>query len=163
MGDAGKVCIFYCEAGFFAVETVTHSHSSHKTYVAPNGVKIVRKKRGSFVRPKSDQFKRVKEAWRKPRGIDSPTRRRFRGARLMPNRGYGNAKATRGMELNGKYNIVVNNMGDLEALKMKNKKYNLVLGHALGGKSRALLIERAGQIGFKVANIKAKVTAEEAS
>merc|ERR1712146_626995 len=121
--------------GFFAVEMVTHSHSSHKTYVAPNGVKIVRKKRGSFVRPKSDQFKRVKEAWRKPRGIDSPTRRRFRGARLMPNRGYGNAKATRGMELNGKYNIV--------------------LGHALGGKSRALLIERAGQIGFKVANIKA--------
>merc|ERR1712062_668186 len=116
-------------------EMVTHSHSSHKTYVAPNGVKIVRKKRGSFVRPKSDQFKRVKEAWRKPRG----------------------------MELNGKYNIVVNNMGDLEALKMKNKKYNLVLGHALGAKSRTLLIERAGQLGYKVANSKAKVTAEEAS
>merc|ERR1712198_381969 len=144
-----------------AVEMVTHSHSSHKTYVAPNGVKIVRKKRGSFVRPKSDQFKRVKPAWRKPRGIDSPTRRRFRGARLMPNRGYGSPKATRGMELNGKYNIVIRNMSELEALKMKRTRYNIVLGAAVGGKKRSTMLERANQLGFKVINAKSKVTVEE--
>merc|ERR1711974_320721 len=116
---------------------------------------------GAFIRPQSDRFNRVKTPWRRPRGIDSPTRRRFAGARLMPNRGYGNAKATRGMELNGKFNFVVRNMRDLEALTMKPKKYNVVLASQMGGKLREQVSTRCGQLGLKVSNHKARNTIEE--
>merc|ERR1711911_41308 len=133
----------------------------HKTYIAPTGQVIVRKKRTKFLRPESDRYKRVKTSWRKPRGIDSPTRRGFRGARLMPNRGYGNDKRTRGMKLNGKYDIVVRNAKELEALVTKKDRYDILFQKSMGSKKRAELIERANQLGLRVANFRAKVTIEE--
>eukprot|EP00967_Tisochrysis_lutea_P148581 scaffold284137_cov33-Tisochrysis_lutea.AAC.1 len=38
--------------------------------------KIVKKKTNKFKRHQSDEFVKVKESWRKPRGIDSRQRRR---------------------------------------------------------------------------------------
>eukprot|EP00915_Cephaloidophora_sp_WS-2016_P008637 GHVH01012039.1.p1 GENE.GHVH01012039.1~~GHVH01012039.1.p1 ORF type:complete len:140 (+),score=15.78 GHVH01012039.1:27-446(+) len=131
----------------------TTTHSTHKTYKTGNKTVIVRKKNGNFIRPKSDQFKRVKAAWRKPRGIDSPTRRRFRGARLMPNRGYGNDKHTRGMRItSGKKDFLVRSMSDLEALNMKRSKYAVVMAKSLSVRSRKVIQEKASQMGFSVVN-----------
>lgn len=57
--------------------------------------KIV-KKHGNkkFKRHHSDRYFRVGESWRKPKGIDSAVRRRFRGTVRMPKIGYGSDKRT---------------------------------------------------------------------
>lgn len=67
-----------------------------------------------FIRHHSDRFKRVKTAWRKPRGIDSRIRRRWHGSRKMPNIGYRTAKRDRyRRKSDGKYKFLVRTPGVL--------------------------------------------------
>jgi len=53
---------------------------------------IVKKRKAKFIRAHQERHARLKEGWRKPKGIDSRVRRRYRGARPMVKIGYGSAK-----------------------------------------------------------------------
>lgn len=76
-----------------------------------NKVKIVKKRRKTFQRHYSDRLKRLdKGSWRCPKGIDSEVRRRYKGAELMPNVGYGSNAKTRHMRPNGLYTFRINNL-----------------------------------------------------
>ena len=59
--------------------------------------------------------------WRRPKGIDSRVRRKFKGCTLMPNIGYGSDKKTRHYLPNGFKKFVVHNISELELLMMHNR------------------------------------------
>ena len=59
--------------------------------------------------------------WRRPKGIDSRVRRKFKGCTLMPNIGYGSDKKTRHYLPNGFKKFVVHNAQELELLMMHNR------------------------------------------
>merc|ERR1719181_1249528 len=106
-----------------------------------------------FSRHQSDRFKRVKKNWRKPRGIDSRVRRRFRDAVTMPNIGYGTRKNDRyKMRKTGKYCLVVRNEKDIECLLNHNNSYDIYMQHSLSVNTRKILIEKAKILGLKVIN-----------
>ena len=63
----------------------------------------------------------LQENWRRPKGIDSRVRRKFKGCTLMPNIGYGSDKKTRHYLPNGFKKFVVHNVKDLELLMMHNR------------------------------------------
>ncbi|KAJ2778690.1 60S ribosomal protein L32 [Coemansia javaensis] len=130
--------------------------------VAPaHKVKIVKKRTKPFVRVQSDRFKRVSESWRCPRGIDSRTRRRFKGTRPHPKIGYGSNKKTRFLLPDGFRKFTINNKKDLESLVMLNRTYAAEIGHAVGAKKRVALLERAKQLNVKVINADARVRSVE--
>ncbi|KAE8373180.1 ribosomal protein L32e [Aspergillus bertholletiae] len=52
--------------------------------LAKKHVPIVKKRTKTFKRHQSDRFKCVPESWRKPKGIDSRVRRRFKSNIPMP-------------------------------------------------------------------------------
>jgi large subunit ribosomal protein L32e len=86
-------------------------------------VPIVKKRTKRFSRHQSDRFKCVDPSWRKPKGIDSRVRRRFRGTLVMPGIGFGSNKKTRYMMPSGHKAFLVSNVQDVELLLMHNRSY----------------------------------------
>ena len=122
---------------------------------------IVKKKTGKFKRHFSDRFIRVGESWRRPRGIDSSVRRKFRGKTLMPNIGYGSNKKTRHMLKNGFKKFLVHNVKELELLMMHNTVYAAEVAHDVSLKTRGEINERADALDIKVLNRNARMTTED--
>tara|TARA_E500000178_G_C16536275_1_gene536714 strand:- start:129 stop:566 length:438 start_codon:yes stop_codon:yes gene_type:complete len=122
---------------------------------------IVKKKRTKFRNFHSDQFMKVPEHWRKPKGIDGRQRRRFKGVAKCPKIGYGSNKKTKHILPSGFYKFVVNNVNDVEALMMNNRKYAAEIAHNVSRKNRQLIIARAEQLNIRVTNANGRVRAEE--
>merc|ERR1711865_56516 len=128
-------------------------------------VKIVKQKKHpshTFIRHQSDQFKRVPKSWRRPRGIDSCVRRRFRGELPMVNIGYGNNKKARHLMPDGFLNFRVNNVKDLELLMMHNRKYRAEIASNVSTRKRKEIVDRALQLNIKVSNGNARMRSDEA-
>ncbi|PWN50424.1 putative 60S ribosomal protein L32 [Violaceomyces palustris] len=125
-------------------------------------IPIVKKKTTAFKRHQSDRFHRVGESWRKPKGIDSCIRRRFKGQAAMPKIGYGSNKKTRHLMPNGYRRFVVSNTKDVELLLMHNASYAAEIAHNVSSKKRIEILEKAKVLGVKVTNANARVRAEEA-
>lgn len=123
--------------------------------------KIVKKKTNKFKRHQSDEFVKVKESWRKPRGIDSRQRRRFKGLTLLVNVGYGSDKKTRHMLPGGFYKFTVSTVKELDVLLMQNRRYAAEIAHNVSARKRKEIVERAAQLNIKVLNGGAKLKSEE--
>merc|ERR1739841_245398 len=122
---------------------------------------IVKKRTKKFKRHFSDRFDRVDESWRRPKGIDSSVRRKFRGKTLMPNIGYGSNKKTKHMLKNGFKKFLVHNVSELELLMMHNTTYAAEVAHDVSIKTRTAIKERAEQLDIKVLNANARMTTED--
>ncbi|TFY78294.1 hypothetical protein EWM64_g5718 [Hericium alpestre] len=122
---------------------------------------IVKKRTKPFKRHQSDRYHGVKEAWRKPKGIDNRVRRRFKGQLPMPSIGYGSNKKTRHLLPSGLKKFLVNNIREVELLLMHNKTYAAEIAHNVSSRNRALILERAKVLGLKVTNPAARLRSEE--
>jgi len=124
-------------------------------------VTIVKKRTKPFKRHQSDRYHTVKEAWRKPKGIDNRVRRRFKGQLPMPKIGYGSNKKTRHLMPNGLKKFLVNNERELDLLLMHNKSYAAEIAHGVSSKNRIGMLARAKALGIKVTNPAARIRTEE--
>merc|ERR1711907_205597 len=122
--------------------------------------KIVKKKTNKFKRHQSDLHDRVSESWRRPKGIDSRVRRKFKGKVLMPNIGYGSNKKTRHMLPDGFKKFLINNASDL-LLMMYNRTYAAEVASSVSRKTREAILERAKVLDIKVTNASARMQSEE--
>merc|ERR1719162_104657 len=123
--------------------------------------KIIKKRLKKFPRFQADRFKRMNQAWRKPRGIDGRVRRRFKGSTLMPSIGYGSNKKSKHRLRNGFYKFRVQNLADVEMLLMHNEKYAVEIAHNIGARKRKEIVERADQLKLQVTNRFARLRTEE--
>ncbi|KAL4225743.1 60S ribosomal protein L32 [Mactra antiquata] len=126
-----------------------------------NKDKKVLKRTKKFIRHQSDRYIKLKQNWRKPKGIDNRVRRRFKGQYKMPNIGYGTAKNQRHILPDGFKKFLVHNVAELEVLLMQNRTFAAEIAHNVSSKKRKTIVERAQQLAIKVTNPNARLRSEE--
>ncbi len=113
--------------------------------------KKINKKRPSFRRVESWRYKRVKDSWRKARGIDSKTRKKKKSGVKSPTIGYRGPKSVRGLHPSGYIEVRVTTFNDLNDLN-KNRHVLKISGN-LGARKRIALTDYCQKRGFKILNL----------
>jgi len=113
---------------------------------------MLKHKRPEFVRQESWRYKRIKENWRRPRGIDSKMRRKIKGWPKCPEAGYRGPKAARGLHPSGYEEVLVYNPDDLDKIDPKIQAARIA--HTVGIKKRMEIIAKATSKGIRILNPK---------
>jgi large subunit ribosomal protein L32e len=112
----------------------------------------IKGKKPKFVRPESWRYVRLKENWRRPRGLDHKMRLRYRGWPPRVSSGYGRPRATRGLHPSGYREILAYNA---EALEGVNPETQVVrIAHTVGKRKKARILAEAKKRKIFVLNIK---------
>ncbi|MFX1285465.1 MAG: 50S ribosomal protein L32e [Promethearchaeota archaeon] len=113
-------------------------------------------KRPSFRRIESWRYKRVKERWRKARGIDSKTRKKKSGWPISPMIGFRSPKKVRYQSSSGKEEILVFSTVDLSLIDA-NRQVGRIAAN-IGRKKKEQIIMEAELLNIHILNpISAKI------
>lgn len=106
--------------------------------------------RKRFRRPLSESIKRLKESWRRPRGLHSKVRQKMKGKLKMPDIGYKKPEERRGLHPSGFKEVLVRNLRDLE--KVDVNKNVIRIASTVGKKKREEIIKKAKELNIKILN-----------
>jgi large subunit ribosomal protein L32e len=112
----------------------------------------VKRKKPAFVRPESWRYMRLKESWRRPRGLDHKIRRKIKGWPASVNTGYRGPKASRGLHPSGYWEVIVCNVEDLREIDSKTQAIRIA--HTVGMRKRARIITEARKKKITILNLK---------
>jgi len=111
---------------------------------------IKRRKIPEFRRPLSGTIRRIKESWRRPRGLQSKVRQKEKGKLKMPDIGYRQPKDVRGLHPSGFREALVRNIKDLE--NVDPSKEAIRIAATVGKKKREEIIKKAKELKIKILN-----------
>jgi len=103
-----------------------------------------------FRRQESWRYKRVKENWRRPRGVTSKMRKEESGFPAKVKNGYGSASSTRGLHPRGLVDQLV--WREVELEKLDPKVHIVRIAARVGEKKRRGILARAKDLNFDIAN-----------
>jgi large subunit ribosomal protein L32e len=103
--------------------------------------KRVKKKKPDFVRPESWRYVKLKESWRRPRGLDHKMRRKIKGWPPTVSVGYRGPKDARGLHPSGYREVLVHNAKEISKVDPKSEAARIA--HRVGKKKRAQIIAEA--------------------
>jgi len=121
--------------------------------------KRISKKRPHFKRFESWRFVRIKDQWRKPRGIDNKMRTEEQGWPKSVKVGYRGPSAVRGLHPSGKEEVTVWNPVDVENVDVETQVARI--GGSVGGRKREAVLEKAEKLGVRVLNLGVKEPEDE--
>jgi len=112
--------------------------------------KRIKKKRPHFKRFESWRFVRIKDQWRKPRGIDNKMRTEESGWPKSVKVGYRGPAAVRGLHPTGKEEVMVWNAEDVEGVDVETQVARI--GGSVGGRKREAILDKAKELDVHVLN-----------
>lgn len=133
-------------------ETTGEGTASTKKATVKIPLRVIeqKRKRPKFVRQESWRYKRLDEAWRRPRGKDSRMRLQKSGAPPLVKIGYRVDKRFRGLHPSGFEEVLVSRPEDLEGIDPSRQAIRIAAG--VGRLKRVQIAEAAREKGIKVLN-----------
>lgn len=104
----------------------------------------------AFNRQESWRYKRVKQAWRRARGVTSKIRKEEAGWPPKVKIGYGTASATKGLHPRGLQERLIHQLAELEGL---DPKIHIIrISRGVGERKRLSILEELRRLNFHIAN-----------
>lgn len=113
--------------------------------------KAMKARKPNFLRQDAHKVKRLPQKWRRPKGLHSKMRHKFKGYRALVSKGYKSPASVRGLSAKGLEMVTVANKAQLQTLNPK--KQAVILASSVGMRKRLELVELANSMGIAVMNI----------
>ncbi len=114
--------------------------------------KRVKSKKPRFARQESWKYVRLKENWRRPKGLDNKVRKRYKGWPPRVSAGYRGPKASRSLHPSGFKEVLVHNADHLDEIDPKIQAARIA--HTVGKKERANILTEARKKKIQILNLK---------
>jgi len=114
--------------------------------------KRAKKKKPAFVRPESWRYLKLKESWRRPRGLDHKVRRKIKGWPPGVSVGYKGPKVARGLHPSGYKEVLVHNAKELSDIDPKTEAARIA--HTVGKRKRVQILAEAKKRKVFILNVK---------
>jgi large subunit ribosomal protein L32e len=96
------------------------------------------------------RYKRIRDRWRRPRGVDSKMRQNVKGWPKTVNVGYGGPKTAKFLHPSGYKEVLVHNLSEIEGLDAETQAIRIA--HTVGGKKRLEMLTKAKEKGLHILN-----------
>lgn len=96
------------------------------------------------------RYKRIRDRWRRPRGVDSKMRQNVKGWPKTVNVGYGGPKTAKFLHPSGYREVLVHNLSEIEGLDTETQAIRIA--HTVGGKKRMEILTKAKEKGLHILN-----------
>lgn len=96
------------------------------------------------------RYKRIRDRWRRPRGVDSKMRQNVKGWPHTVNIGYGGPKTAKFLHPSGYREVLVHNLSEIEGLDSETQAIRIA--HTVGGKKRMEILTKAREKGLHILN-----------
>jgi large subunit ribosomal protein L32e len=114
--------------------------------------KRAKKKKPEFARHESWRYIKLKENWRRPRGLDNKMRRKIKGWPPTVSVGYKGPKVAKGLHPSGYKEVLVHNAKETSVIDPKIQAARIA--HTVGKKKRAQIIAAAKKRKVFILNVK---------
>ncbi|GGM72070.1 50S ribosomal protein L32e [Thermogymnomonas acidicola] len=108
------------------------------------------RKRPAFRRQEWFRYKKLGDAWRKPRGKHSKMREHLARRPPVVDSGFRSPRIVRGLHPSGFREVLVNNVSELERLDRNREAARIA--SKVGAKKREAILKRADELGIRVIN-----------
>lgn len=112
--------------------------------------KVLKGKKPHFNRTDAHKYKRLDSNWRRPRGLQGKQRKHIKAKGALAQVGYGSPVAVKGLHPSGYADVLVRNLGDIDAIDATIEAIRIA--RTVGAKKKAVIEEKAAQLGIKVLN-----------
>ena len=112
--------------------------------------KRVKKSKPDFVRSESWRYVKLKESWRRPRGLDHKMRRKIKGWPPTVSVGYKGPKDARGLHPSGYREVLVYNAKEISKIDPKFEAARIA--HTVGKKKRVQIVAEAKKLEVFILN-----------
>lgn len=115
--------------------------------------KEMKERKPVFIRQDNPKRMKLNYKWRKPKGIHSKIRHKFKGRRKMPSPGYKSPIKVRGLHSSGLEMVSVHSIDDIP--KIKNETQGIIIPKNVGSKKRLEILKKAKELSVAVLNFNA--------